>query len=101
MEERSQKTWNIPVSWEMCGVIQVSAPTLEEAIEMARDGDDEIPLPGNSDYVDGSWDAMQEDEDVIRKYYNSCQEDCMVFDNENGEDEGDIITDPSILEDLL
>ena len=48
------KTWEIPVTWEMCGNVVVEAPTLKEAMDIARDEDGVIPLPDDSDYVDGS-----------------------------------------------
>ena len=30
------KIWNIPVSWEVVGMVEIQAPTLEKAIEIAR-----------------------------------------------------------------
>ena len=27
------KIWNIPVSWEVVGVVEIQAPTLDQAIE--------------------------------------------------------------------
>lgn len=48
------KTWNIPVTWEEFGIVKIKANTLEEAIEIARDDEGEIPIP-QGDYVDGSW----------------------------------------------
>ena len=38
------KTWKIPVSWEVCGVVEIQAPTLDQAIEIAKT-DDTIKLP--------------------------------------------------------
>jgi hypothetical protein len=38
------KIWNIPVSWEVVGMVEIQAPTLEKAIEIART-DDSIELP--------------------------------------------------------
>ena len=40
------KTWNIPVIWEVYGMVVVEANTLEEAMVIARDDDGIIPLPG-------------------------------------------------------
>lgn len=48
------KTWKIPVCWEVCSVINVSANTLSEAMQIARDENNEIPCPVFPDYVDGS-----------------------------------------------
>jgi hypothetical protein len=37
------KTYKIPVSWEVCGSLEVSADSLDEAIRIAEE--DETPLP--------------------------------------------------------
>lgn len=68
------KTWRIPVSWEMMGMVNVEANTLEEAMDIARDESSDIPLP-EGDYVDGSWVLSEDDEDYIRECYNDNQED--------------------------
>ena len=48
------KNWKIPVTWEVCGYVYVNTDTLKEAMETARDDEGVIPLPTESDYVDGS-----------------------------------------------
>ena len=50
------RSWQIPVCWEMCGMVTVEADTLEEAVEIARDDDGDIPLPDDAYYVDGRRD---------------------------------------------
>ena len=67
------KIWNIPVSWEVVGMVEIQAPTLEKAIEIART-DDSIELPCG-EYVDGSFDVTVDDDDLIRNYYNQGQQD--------------------------
>ena len=67
------KLWKIPVTWEVCGVVHLEANTLEEAIEQARDEDGVIPLPTESDYVDGSWRVTEEDTETVRELYNNNQ----------------------------
>ena len=69
------KTWTIPVTWEMFGMVQVEANTLEEAMQIARDEAGEIPLPAEAHYVDGSWQLSSEDREEIRCCYNSNQAD--------------------------
>ena len=69
------KTWKIPVTWEACGFVEIEAKTLEEAIEIARDDEEVIPLPEESDYVDGSWRVTEEDVEVIRTVYNDNRKD--------------------------
>lgn len=67
------KQWKIPVSWEMCGLVSITADTLEEAIDLAKD-DDSIVLP-TGDYVDGSFSVSLDDPDKIREFYNNNQPD--------------------------
>lgn len=75
------KTWKIPVTWEMCGNVVVEAATLEEAMNIARDDDGVIPIPDDSDYVDGSWRLSYEMTDIeeVRDLWNSGQEDCVTM----------------------
>ena len=80
------KTWKIPVTWEMCGNVVVEAATLEEAMNIARDDDGVIPIPDDSDYVDGSWRLSYEMSDIeeVRDLWNSGQEDCVVAGKDGG-----------------
>lgn len=80
------KTWKIPVTWEMYGNVVVEAPTLQEAMDIARDDDGVIPIPDDSYYVDGSWrlsyDMSQVEE--VRDLLNSGQEDCVTAGDDGG-----------------
>lgn len=76
------KIWNIPVSWEVVGMVEIQAPTLEKAIEIVST-DDSIELP-YGEYVDGSFDVTVDDDELIRECYNKGQQD------ENGEDAGEV-----------
>lgn len=76
------KKWEIPVTWEVFGKVVVEADTLAEAMHIARDEEEILPLPDESDYVDGSWRITQEDEDFIRTYYNNNQQDDGEAENE-------------------
>lgn len=69
------KKWKIPVTWEVCGYVYVDADTLVEAMEKARDDEGIIPLPTESDYVDGSWRLSETDENFVREMYNDNQQD--------------------------
>lgn len=69
------KPWRIPVVWQMSGTVTVVADTLEEAIKLAKDEDNTIPLPNNGSYLDDSWELASEDVAMIREYYNGNQED--------------------------
>ncbi len=69
------KTWKIPVTWEVYGTVEVEADMLEDAIDIARDDEGVIPLPDDSDYVDGSWRVTDEDIEAVRSLYNNNQQD--------------------------
>ena len=58
----------IPVSWSMRSTITVEADNLEEAVKIAREKVDDLPLcqPDDSEYVDGSYNIdIDNDEDAI------------------------------------
>ena len=63
------KTYRIPCSWQMYGVMDVKAESLEEAIEKARG--DSTALPTNSAYVEASFEV---DTEIVEDYN---QEDCL------------------------
>lgn len=73
------KTWRIPVEWAEFAVIYVAANTLEEAIEKARN--DDIPLPDDRSYIDGSW-MVSDDQEYIRQCFNDNQKDEEVKSHE-------------------
>lgn len=60
--------WDIPVSWEMYGIISVESETLEQAMKVAQDEDGNIPLPANAHYVDGSWRLSSDEEEYVRLF---------------------------------
>lgn len=45
----------VAVTWEVCGFVDIEADTMEEAMKYFNDNLEEIPLPNNFDYVDGSF----------------------------------------------
>lgn len=69
------KTWEIPVTWELYSRVYITADTLEEAMEIAKDDEGVIPLPTDADYVDGSWRITEEDVEIVRTLYNNNQKD--------------------------
>lgn len=71
------KKWQIPVTWEMSGFIEVSKdkyPTLKEAMKYAAS--DEVDLP-DGEYVDSSFRLTHEmyEIDVVREFYNNNEAD--------------------------
>ena len=55
-------TFKIPVSWEVFGVVNVEADSLDEAIAKFDDDMDNIPLPQDGTYIDSSF--KREDEET-------------------------------------
>lgn len=48
------KSFIVPVSWEVYSTVEVEADSYEEAVKIAKDNIDDIPL-GDSEYVDESY----------------------------------------------
>lgn len=48
------KSFVVPVSWEVYSTVEVVAPTYEEAVKIAKEKIDDIPL-GDAEYVDASY----------------------------------------------
>ena len=69
------KTWRVPVTWSVCGFVSIDADTLEEAMDIARDDENVLPLPAESNYIDGSWELSQTDVEEVRQCYNGNQSD--------------------------
>ena len=59
--------YKIPVSWEVFDVVQIEAETIEEAIDIFDKTLDDIELPRNPGYIDGSF--KRDDEEYV-KYEN-------------------------------
>ena len=59
----------LPVTWAVCGFVQVDADTIEEAIEYFNEHSDHIPLPyGEEDYVDGSFELSFTEPEAIETF---------------------------------
>lgn len=68
------KSWKIPVTWEMCGIVTVEADRLEEAMEKVRRTGN-ISLPRDGIYVDGTLDLSMNEDEEIRSCFNNNQKD--------------------------
>ena len=64
-----KKEFKVPVTWEVCGFCYVEAESLEEALTKFDEDPDVIPLPYDSDYIDGSF-HREEDTETIESYNN-------------------------------
>jgi len=57
----NKKIFKIPVSWEVYGQVMIEAESIEEAIKIFKETEDEISLPLESNYVDGSFKLNDEE----------------------------------------
>ena len=64
------RTFKIPVSWEMFGLIEIEANSIEEAVRIFDEQSDDLSLP-EGDYIDSSFQRQSEDD---------CKEFNEVFD---------------------
>jgi hypothetical protein len=58
------KKFIIPIEWSVCSEIEIEANSLKEAIEIAKDENDNIPLPTDNSYIYGTW-RVNDDEHLI------------------------------------
>lgn len=63
-----KKKIKIPVTWEMCGVVEIEADSAEQALEIFLRDQEHIPLPKDSSYVDGSFGLTDNSEDFVENY---------------------------------
>jgi len=79
-----------PVTYEMCGIVEVKAETLAAAMEIAANQHADISLPADANYVDGSWALSMNEVEDIRSCFNANRKDdggIVYFEIELGEDE--------------
>jgi hypothetical protein len=60
----AKQKYVIPVTYEMTGVITIEAESPDEAIDIALENVDMIPLPDDPAYVDGSF-TVETDADLV------------------------------------
>ena len=56
----------LPVTWEECGVVEVEASSLEEAIGYFKENTANIEVPHEKYYVDGSFCLSTEEVEELR-----------------------------------
>lgn len=61
-----KKTWKVPITWEVCGEVDIEANSLEEAVEIFKEKSDEISLPEQSFYVDDSFKLTTDNIEEIK-----------------------------------
>ena len=57
------KTYNIPVIWQVWGIIKINAESLEDAIDEVESQ----PLPHNGEYIEGSFEVDSEGVSMYNK----------------------------------
>lgn len=62
------KTWTLPVAWSMCGIVNIKADTLKDAIEIAMGRDGTIPIPDKGVFIDGTWEVNCDDLEFERRF---------------------------------
>lgn len=65
-----KKFFNIAVEYAVYGTISVETENLEEAIKFAEDNIDELPLPYEPEYIDGSYKIDKESTILFNEYSN-------------------------------
>lgn len=58
----------IPVTWEMCGFVEVDADSIEAGMSYFEENSDHIPLPKNGEYVDGSFALSCDELEFVAAY---------------------------------
>ena len=58
----------LPVTWEVCGIVEVEANSIEEAIDYFNENCDNIKLPKDGEYVDGSFRLSDNTPEFIKLY---------------------------------
>ena len=60
------KTYKLPVAWEMVGLVEVEAESLEEAVAYFENNSDHIKLP-YGEYVYGTLDLSNPEIEIIEE----------------------------------
>lgn len=56
----NKKAFKLPVEWAVFGKIEIEAESLEDALRIFCETEDEIGLPTDNDYIDGSFKLATE-----------------------------------------
>ena len=58
----------LPVTWEVCGMIEIEADSIEDAVAKFDKDIDYIGLPPNGEYVDGSFDLSDREIEYLELF---------------------------------
>lgn len=59
-----KKIFKLPVEWAVYSTVEVEAETMEEAIKVFHETEEEISLPTDPDYIDGSFKLSYDDDEI-------------------------------------
>jgi hypothetical protein len=65
-----QKWYKLPVTWEVSGFVEIEAHSIEQAISFFKKYTEDIELPEEMYYVDGSFRLIDDDVEIIKLYNN-------------------------------
>lgn len=62
-----KKTFRLPVTWEVCGFVNVVAESLEEAVQDFNENVDKYELPiDDCEYVDSSFRLTEDNIEILK-----------------------------------
>ena len=61
-EPPQKRLWKVPCVWHVMGYAEIRASSAEEAKKIAESAIDDIPLPDNGEYLEGSFEIDEEGE---------------------------------------
>lgn len=64
MNNTGKKKINVPVTWTMCGYVEIEAEDMASAMEKFNQDNDNIPIP-EGEYVDDSFQLTSQDVDEM------------------------------------
>jgi hypothetical protein len=62
------KKYKLPVTWEMSGMVEVEAASLEDAVKNFDPHEHELPDKDESEYVDSSFRLSDDDVENLKLY---------------------------------
>ena len=69
VESNMDRKINLPVTWSVCGIVEIEAPSIEAAIKRFIASIEHIPLPQDGQvYVDGSFELTSDEPEFIKCY---------------------------------
>lgn len=68
MSTNTKNTFLIPVSWSVYSTIRVEADNLQEALLLAKEHIDDLPITSDCEYIDGSYAINEENLEEAQSY---------------------------------